>query len=161
MKFIKNKKYSLLSNILKYSFVFVIAFALVMPVIVGAETDTGSGGTNTSTGGTNTGSGGTNTGSGKSITGIDFKITNPIKVGTIPEFIELILNIVLTIGIPIVALAIIYCGFLFVKAMGNSEALKKAKGALMYTIVGAFLLLGAWVLASAIQATVDDITKTT
>ena len=158
MKFIKNKKYSLLSNILKYSFVFVIAFTLVMPVLVGAANNTGSG--NNSGTGNNTGAG-NNTGSDKSITGIDFKITNPIKVGTIPEFIELILNIVLTIGIPIVALAIIYCGFLFVKAMGNSEALKKAKGALMYTIVGAFLLLGAWVLASAIQATVDDITKTT
>ncbi|MCC6323640.1 hypothetical protein IT400_02505 [Candidatus Nomurabacteria bacterium] len=158
MKFIKNKKYSLLSNILKYSFVFVIAFTLVMPLMVGAIHIPGHVAATTTGGKSNSAA---TTTDGKSITGIDFKITNPIKVDTIPEFIELVLNIVLTIGIPIVALAIIYCGFLFVKAMGNSEALKKAKGALMYTIIGAFLLLGAWVLATAIQATVDDITKTT
>jgi uncharacterized membrane protein YciS (DUF1049 family) len=147
MKLLINKKYSILSNILKYSFVFV--FVLAMPLVTkatGGNIPCGqSGGVPCST----------------TVTGINFKIKNPINVDTIPQFIESLLNIVLTIGIPIVALAIIYCGFLFVKARGNSEEIKKAKGALMYTIVGAFLLLGAWVLATAIGATVKDIISTT
>jgi hypothetical protein len=54
-------------------------------------------------------------------------------------------------------LAIIYCGFLFVTAQGNSEKLKKAKQALLYTIVGAALLLGSLVITRAIQGTVDEI----
>jgi hypothetical protein len=95
------------------------------------------------------------------VTGINFTIKNPIKVDTIGQFIEIVLNAVLVIGVPIVALAIIYCGFLFVKARGNGEEIKKAKGAFMYTIVGAFLLLGAWVLAKAIGATVNEIISTT
>jgi hypothetical protein len=89
-------------------------------------------------------------------------IDNPLKdsLNDIPSFIEEILNIVLVVGVPLVALAIIYSGFLFVQAQGNAEALGKAKKALIYTLVGAVLLLGAWVLAEAIQKTVDDIKKT-
>lgn len=161
MKFIKNKKYSILTNILKYSFVFMIAFTLIMPAIVNATSHTGTGGSNTGTGGSNTGAGGSNTGPSKSVTGITFGIKNPIKVDTITQFIEILLNAVLVIGVPIVALAIIYCGFLFVKAQGNGEEIKKAKSAFMYTIVGAFLLLGAWVLAKAIGSTVNEIISTT
>ncbi len=172
MKFIKNKKFSILANILKYSFVFMIAFTLVMPFIANATShpgsntgqsgsNTGQSGSNTGAGGSNTGNGGSNTGPSKNITGINFTIKNPIKVDTIGQFIEIVLNAVLVIGVPIVALAIVYCGFLFVKARGNGEEIKKAKGAFMYTIVGAFLLLGAWVLAKAIGATVNEIISTT
>jgi len=60
----------------------------------------------------------------------------------------------LKIGIPIVALAIVYCGFLFVFARGNSEKLTKARDALLYTVIGAAILLGAWAIAKMISATV-------
>lgn len=63
------------------------------------------------------------------------------------------------IGVPIVVLAIIYCGFLFVKAMGNPEEISKAKNALLYTVIGAALLLGCFVLANAIAGTVAEISK--
>lgn len=86
-------------------------------------------------------------------------IKNPLgdKFPDIPSFIIAVLQIVLTIGVPIVVLAIIYCGFLFVKALGNPEEISKAKKALIYTIVGAALLLGSFVLANAISKTVDQI----
>lgn len=158
MKFIQNKKYSILSNILKYSFVFLIALTLVMPFFVTAEggvKETGQSGVK------ETGQSGVKESTPNKVTGIDFKIKNPINVETIPQFIEIVLNAVLVMGIPIVALAIIYCGFLFVKARGNGEEIKKAKAAFMYTIVGAFLLLGAWVLAKAIGSTVKEIIETT
>ena len=82
-------------------------------------------------------------------------IVNPIpNVTSIPGLIQTILSGVLTIGIPIVALAIIYCGFLFVFARGNSEKLSHAKEALLYTLIGAAILLGAWAIAQMISSTV-------
>ncbi len=82
------------------------------------------------------------------------KIVNPIKVDTINGFIKILLEGVLRVGIPIVALAIIYCGFLFVSARGNSEKLSKAKDALLYTLIGAAILLGSWAIAQLISDTV-------
>jgi len=66
---------------------------------------------------------------------------------------------VVKIGIPIVALAIIYCGFLFVQARGKPEAIKKAKDALIYTIIGAAILLGSWAIAQLISETVLELGK--
>ena len=87
-------------------------------------------------------------------------IVNPLgTTNTLPALIQTILQGALTIGIPIVALAIIYCGFLFVFARGNSEKLTKAKGALMWTLVGAAILLGAYAIAQMISATLLGITS--
>ena len=105
-----------------------------------------------------TGGGGGPTGGGG--TGITTTINNPLGTGgpqTIPDFIKAVVNIVLVVGIPIIALAIIYTGFLFVQAQGNSEKLTKAKNALVYTLIGGALLLGAFVIANAIGTTVDNI----
>jgi hypothetical protein len=78
-------------------------------------------------------------------------------VRDIPTLVREILKIVITVGVPIVALAIIYSGFLFVAAQGNPEKLKKAKDTLLYVIIGAAILLGAYVIAEAIEATVAAI----
>jgi hypothetical protein len=86
------------------------------------------------------------------------KICNPIpSVTSIPNLIQTILEGVLKIGIPVVALAIIYCGFLFVFARGKPEELKKAKDALLYTLIGAAILLGSWAIAQMISATVTGL----
>jgi hypothetical protein len=87
-------------------------------------------------------------------------IKNPLSAefgSDIPHFITSIVNFVLLIGIPIIALAIIYSGFLFVMAQGNAEKLSKAKKTLLYTLIGAALLLGAFVVAHAIEGTVDAV----
>lgn len=84
------------------------------------------------------------------------KICNPLgSTDTIPKFIKIFLEGALKVGIPIVALAVIYCGFLFVEARGNSEKLNKAKDSLLYTLVGAGVLLGSWAIAELISSTVD------
>ncbi len=83
------------------------------------------------------------------------QIVNPIpNVTTLEALIQTILVGVLKIGIPIIAIAIIYCGFLFVFARGNSEKITKAKDALIYTVIGAAILLGAWAIALLISETV-------
>lgn len=82
------------------------------------------------------------------------KICNPITQNSLNDFVKAILEGVIKIGIPIIALAFIYSGFLFVKAQGNSEDLTKAKNALLFSVVGAALVLGAWALAQLISETV-------
>lgn len=85
------------------------------------------------------------------------RIVNPLGPNgakDFPTFIHNLLTGVLRVGIPVVALAIIYCGFLFVSARGNSEKLTKAKDALLYTLIGAAILLGSWAIAQMISTTV-------
>ena len=86
-------------------------------------------------------------------------INNPISVSNVNDFIRVILVGVVKIGIPIVALAIIYSGFLFVTARGNPESLKTAKRAFLYTVIGAAILLGSWAIAQLISSTVLEIGK--
>jgi len=82
-------------------------------------------------------------------------IVNPLK--NTPTLIALIQNIltgVIKIGMPIIVLAVIYCGFLFVSARGNPEKISDAKRALLYTLIGAAILLGSWAIAQLITSTV-------
>lgn len=88
------------------------------------------------------------------------KILNPLGTDgpqDIPGFIHDVLIGIVKIGIPIVALAIIYCGFLFVAARGKPEAITKAKDALLYTLIGAALLLGAWAIANLIVDVIGNL----
>ena len=73
------------------------------------------------------------------------------------EFLKEILKAVIKIGIPLIVLAIIYSGFLFVTAMGNPEKLTKAKDALLWSLVGAAVLLGAWAIAELIVTTIPKL----
>ncbi|MEK7219351.1 MAG: pilin [Patescibacteria group bacterium] len=82
------------------------------------------------------------------------KLVNPIKVDNINDFIKILLQGVLKIGMPIIALAIIYSGFLFVEARGKPDEITKAKDALTYTLIGAAILLGSWAIAQLIANTV-------
>ncbi|MEA1929693.1 MAG: hypothetical protein U9M92_02315 [Patescibacteria group bacterium] len=87
-------------------------------------------------------------------------LTNPLEpagIDSIPLLIDKILEIVVKVGLPIVAIAIIYTGFLFVSARGDPSKLTTAKDAFKYTIIGAAIVLGAAVISAAINATVDEI----
>ncbi len=166
-------KYTILSKVAKYSFIFVIAFVLIMPVIavdkVPCDRDKNGApildarGKPIPAGCQLIAGGDANTPAGGDANSISINtgIKNPLgdNLKTLPDFIAAILNIVLVIGIPIVALAIIYSGFLFVTAQGNTEKLSKAKKAILYTLIGAALLLGAFVIANAIKGTVEQISS--
>ncbi len=88
----------------------------------------------------------------------NIKLVNPLgSTKTLPQLVDGILRIVLTIGIPIVALAIIYSGFKLIMAQGKPKELEDARRALLYTIIGAGILLGAYVIAEAVVGTVNAI----
>jgi heme/copper-type cytochrome/quinol oxidase subunit 2 len=88
-------------------------------------------------------------------------LQNPLKSGytSIPDFLKALLDIVVTIAIPIIVIMIIYSGFLFIKAQGKPEDLITARKALMWTLIGAAVILGASVISYAIKGTVDEIRR--
>jgi hypothetical protein len=111
---------------------------------------------NTGTGG---GQQGVDTGTGSDIT-LDFQLNNPLGgsgVNTINDFVKRLLDIVLTIGVPVVAVFIILAGFKFVTARGNPKKIEDAKDNLLGVMIGAAILLGAWVLANALGETVNEL----
>ncbi len=76
---------------------------------------------------------------------------------TFTSLLTLILKIVTEIGSIVVVFFIIYAGFMFVTAQGNEEKLTKAKNSLMWTLIGAAILLGANAIALAVQGTVTSL----
>jgi V8-like Glu-specific endopeptidase len=87
---------------------------------------------------------------------------NPLPEGldTIPEIVSvLVKGIVIPIAVPLLGLSIIYTGFLFVQARGNETKLTEAKNALKWTLIGGAIILAAYVIAEALQATINDIIK--
>lgn len=71
------------------------------------------------------------------------------------NFLNSILKLVIQIGAVVVVLMLVYVGFLFVVAQGNESKLTTAKNALLWTVIGALVLLGAQAIASGIQATIQ------
>jgi len=84
-------------------------------------------------------------------------LTNPLKADSLNELLVLVLDAIIDIGVVVVTLMIIYCGFLFVTAQGNPEAIGTARTALMWTIIGALILLGAKTIAMVISETVKTL----
>ena len=84
-------------------------------------------------------------------------LQNPLSTPDIPSFIAGALKALVVVALPIITLFIVIAGFMFVLARGNSEGLKKAKQNFLYVIIGAILILGAWVLATLIGGTVTQV----
>lgn len=77
-------------------------------------------------------------------------IPNPINANTFAQLVESITQIILTVGLPLAAIMIIYSGFLFVTAGGSEEKLNKAKQSFYWAIIGAAVIIGARVIAGAV-----------
>jgi len=90
---------------------------------------------------------------------IDINIQNPIGPSnmTLVDFIDKVIKFALTIGIPIIAIAIIYSGLLFVTARGNDSQLETAKNAFTYAVIGGAILLGSFIFAKLIKETIESI----
>lgn len=85
------------------------------------------------------------------------RLINPLTADNIPELVRRIVNFIFVIGVPIVAIAIIYAGFLIVTSAGNVEKAKSGRQALVAALIGGAILLGAWVIGEALQDAVNEI----
>jgi hypothetical protein len=82
---------------------------------------------------------------------------NPASAPDFQTFIADFLKAIVQISLPILTLFIVYAGFKFVFARGKPEGIKEAKQNLLYVILGAILILGAWVLATLIASTATQV----
>lgn len=90
-------------------------------------------------------------------------ITLPNPLGnngprTLQDFVRKVLeSIIIPLGAIIVVFFFILTGFKFVMARGNESALGDAKKMFFGTVIGAIIVLGAWAISVAIDATVKQI----
>lgn len=137
---------------------FVIAvitfiFLALAPVAFGAETIQPGGGNidnQLQPGGGDTGS------SGSNVTLLNPLGTscNSTNTDCLRGFLISILDFVVKIGSIVVILMLVFVGYKFVTAQGNDSKIIEARGMLLWTVVGALILLGAKAIALGIEATV-------
>lgn len=106
--------------------------------------------------------GGQNTGgyelAGGKNTGSSVTLMNPLKSGTsLESFLTSILEFIIRIGSIAIILMLVFVGYKFVVAQGSDTKLNEAKNMLLWTIIGALVLLGAKAISLAIQATVKSL----
>lgn len=114
----------------------------------GGGSSGGSGGAGTTGGGQTGGTGSTGGGQQGPRTGVG--VFAPLKFDSMTKLIQAVMEGVKNVGFLVGFVGIIYSGFLFVKAQGKPEALKNARAAFTWTIVGVFIILGAEVLVDVI-----------
>lgn len=92
---------------------------------------------------------------------LDGMLRNPLdpSFSTIPLFIAGVLKVLVMVALPIITFFIVYSGFKFIAAQGNEAKLTDAKHNFFYVILGSLLILGAWVIATLIGGTVDQLMR--
>jgi hypothetical protein len=113
-----------------------------------AHAQFGTTGTTTTYGGGTTGT--TSTGGGT--------LANPLKYSDLDSLLHAVLAALIRIGSIFLTLALVFVGFKFVAARGNEEKIRSAKTALMWTVIGGLILLGATAIQEVISTTVNAIT---
>lgn len=86
-------------------------------------------------------------------------LDNPLRseFDSIPKFITAVLDIAFLIIVPLIAVFLMYAGFLFVSAQGNEAQITKARNAFLWTVIGAAVALGAKILSLAIEGTINSL----
>ncbi len=101
----------------------------------------------------------TGTGGGN-ILPIEITIKNPLKsANDLSGLASMALKAITDLLFPIVVIMLLYCGFLFVTAQGNTEKLGAAKNALLYTVIGAAIVLGAYGLIQIVASVISSMAK--
>lgn len=77
-------------------------------------------------------------------------LANPLDADSFQILLQKITALAAKIGIPLAAIMIIWAGFQFTTARGNEEKLKTAKTTLTLSLIGAVVLIGAWVISIAL-----------
>ncbi len=85
------------------------------------------------------------------------KTSDGESVTTIVDFIDLALQFMIMLAIPIVAIFIIWSGYNFATAQGDPKKLEKARKSITYIIIGFVVLLLSKGIQMTIQSTIDTL----
>ncbi len=92
--------------------------------------------------------------SGQGARGKSVQLLNPLHATNLSTFVKDILDFVVRIGTIAVILMMVFVGYKFVVAQGAPGKIEEARAMLLWTVVGALVLLGAQAISIAIQTTV-------
>lgn len=84
-------------------------------------------------------------------------LINPLGVSSIEGLLSALLSGVIQIGSILLILALVWVGFQFVFAQGQEEKIRDARKALLWTVIGGILLLGAEAISLVLKATVESL----
>jgi heme/copper-type cytochrome/quinol oxidase subunit 2 len=89
------------------------------------------------------------------------QLQNPLgsAVPDIPSLITKVINVVISFAYIVVACFLIWSGFKFVTAQGNSKEIESAKSTFYWTIVGALIVMGAQTLSAMFKTTLENLGK--
>jgi len=90
--------------------------------------------------------------------GAGAQLQNPLRMNDLVSVIVAIADILLILAVPIIIIFIVYAGFLYVTAQGNTTKIQDAHRALLYALIGGAIILGAKVISAIIANTVGSIT---
>jgi hypothetical protein len=90
-------------------------------------------------------------------------ICNPLNpavwgnVSRLQDALPVIVDLFITISMPIIAILIIYTGFTFATSKGDQKQLEKARTMLTYIVVGALIMFAAKGIGMAVQSTLNTV----
>jgi hypothetical protein len=86
------------------------------------------------------------------------RLANPVARIMEPQnLIDLLVTIFQFLGGPVVVIGVIYAGFLLVTAQGDEKKIEHGRAVLLWTIVGAAIILGASVIKSVVEGTIEGL----
>jgi len=133
------------STLLIVSLIVIMGFSLPLLFTMAADSTGGAGSGGTGDTSSGAGSGGTGTGddsgSGAGSGGTTVWILNPLKIDTVQGLIDLVLNWLLMIAIPLSTIVILYGAMLFMIYGSVPAKRKKARDVILYAVIGIVILL--------------------
>lgn len=85
------------------------------------------------------------------------KVSNPLEADNIGQFLLDVVDVITTLAVPVIAVMIIYAGFLFVTAGGDETQIEDAKSTALYVAIGAAIILGADLIIAVLENTASSI----
>lgn len=93
----------------------------------------------------------------RTVSNQEVKFDNPFRYQSVQEFVGALIKLLIKIGTIIAFFFIIYAGFLFVTAGGDTGKIEDAKKTFLTTIIGVAIVLGASVINTLLQGTANSI----
>lgn len=83
-------------------------------------------------------------------------LVNPLQnIDSFPDLLNAIIGAIVDIGFIVLILMLVFVGFKFVAAQGREEELRNARSALVWTVIGGLILLGAEAISLVVQSTAE------
>lgn len=80
----------------------------------------------------------------------------PCGIGAALQFVQNIMNVMISLAVLAMTIFIVWAGFLFVMSATNPESRSKARGMLINAFIGLFIVLSAWLIVDFIMKQLYD-----